>query len=147
MKRFRFRLQVVLDMRENELEQKQMEMARIVAALNLQQEKLRTIIEAQEKNSRELDELYNSNELDIIQIEGHKAFSLRLSADEKNQQRIIDNTKAILRRKQEDVLEAHKKVETLKKLKEKQEKQFYKEFLQAEIKEIDDITTARFKVV
>ena len=38
-----------------------------------------------------------------------------------------------------------KKVEVLKKLKEKQEKEYYKEFLQTETKEIDDITSARFR--
>ena len=42
LKKFKFRLQVVLEMRENELEQRQMEMAKIVAALNSQQEKLQT---------------------------------------------------------------------------------------------------------
>lgn len=146
MKRFRFRLQVVLDMREQELEQRQMEMAKIVAALNQQEAKLKEIYGIQDRNSKELEDLYNSDNLDLVQIEGHKAFGIRLTVDIKNQQRIIDNTRAILKRKQEEVLEAHKKVETLKKLKEKQEKEFYKEFYLAEIKEIDDITSARFNV-
>ena len=146
MKRFRFRLQVVLDMREQELEQRQMEMAKIVAVLNQQEAKLKEIYGIQDRNSKELEDLYNSDNLDLVQIEGHKAFGIRLTVDIKNQQRIIDNTRAILKRKQEEVLEAHKKVETLKKLKEKQEKEFYKEFYLAEIKEIDDITSARFNV-
>ena len=101
MKKFRFRLQVVLDMREKELEQRQMEMAKIVAALNSQQAKLQEIFEAQDLNTRELEALYNSGELDIVQIEGHKAFGIRLVGDARNQQRIIDNTKSILKRKQE----------------------------------------------
>ena len=63
-----------------------------------------------------------------------------------NKERIIANTKALLERKQIEVREAHKKVEILKKLKEKQEKEYYKEFLDAEIKEIDDITSARFNL-
>ena len=146
MKRFRFRLQVVLDMREQELEQRQMEMAKIVAVLNQQEAKLKEIYDIQDRNSKELEDLYNSDNLDLVQIEGHKAFGIRLTVDIKNQQRIIDNTRAILKRKQEEVLEAHKKVETLKKLKEKQEKEFYKEFYLAEIKEVDDITSARFNV-
>ena len=139
-------MQVVLDMREQELEQRQMEMAKIVAALNQQEAKLKEIYGIQDRNSKELEDLYNSDNLDLVQIEGHKAFGIRLTVDIKNQQRIIDNTRAILKRKQEEVLEAHKKVETLKKLKEKQEKEFYKEFYLAEIKEIDDITSARFNV-
>ena len=123
MKKFRFRLQVVLDMREKELEERQMEMARIVTALNTQQEKL-----------------------DIFQLEEHRTFGIKLIGDAKNQERIIANTKTILERKQLEVKEAYQKVETLKKLKEKQEKEFYKEFLHAEMKEIDDITSARFKI-
>ena len=133
-------------MREKELEQRQMEMARIVAALNLQKEKLQGIFRAQEKNTSEMEVLYEALELDIAQIEGHRTFGIKLINDAKNQERIINNTTAILARKQQEVKEAHQKVEVLKKLKEKQEKEYYKEFLHLEMKEIDDITSARFKI-
>ena len=146
LKNFKFRLQVVLDMREKELEQKQMEMAKIVSALNAQQEKLRAILAHQVKNNEELEMLFNSQDLDLVQIEGHRGFSIKLVGDAKNQERIIQNTNNLLKIKQKEVLEAHKKVEVLKKLKEKQEKEYYKEFLQAETKEIDDITSARFRI-
>ena len=146
MKKFKFRLQVVLDMREKELEQRQMEMAKIVAALNLQQEKLQGILNAQDSNTNEMEALYTASELDIMQIEGHRNFGIKLVNDARNQERIINNTKHILSRKQQEVKEAHQKVEVLKKLKEKQEKEFYKNFLQAEMKEIDDITSARFRL-
>jgi flagellar export protein FliJ len=52
----------------------------------------------------------------------------------------------LLARKQIEVREAHKKVEILKKLKEKQEQEYYKAFIDAEVKEIDDITSARFNI-
>lgn len=133
-------------MREKELEQKQMEMAKIVAALNAQIEKLQNILSAQERNSKELESLYDADELDIMQVEGHRTYGIKLTDDAKNQERIISNTKAILQKKQEEVQEAYKKVETLKKLKEKQEQEFYKEYLYLEMKEIDDITSARFKI-
>ena len=139
-------MQVVLDMREKELEQRQMEMAKIVTALNAQQEKLQNIFLAQTKNSEELEGLYTAGELDIVQIEGHRDFGIKLISDAKNQERIIANTKSILKMKQQEVQEAYKKVEALKKLREKQEKEFYKEFLYQEMKEIDDITSARFKI-
>ena len=133
-------------MREKELEKKQMEMAKIVSALNAQQEKLRAILAHQVKNNEELEMLFNSQDLDLVQIEGHRGFSIKLVGDAKNQERIIQNTNNLLKIKQKEVLEAHKKVEVLKKLKEKQEKEYYKEFLQAETKEIDDITSARFRI-
>ena len=145
MKKFKFRLQVMLDLREKELEQRQMEMAKIVATLNLQQEKLQNIFLAQENNTREMEQLYSAEDLDIMQIEGHRSYSIKLVTDAQNQERIINNTKSILSIKQKEVKEAYKKVEVLKKLKEKQEKEYYKSFLDMETKEIDDITSARFK--
>ena len=75
----------------------------------------------------------------------HQSYVLKLNNDAVNQERIIANTENILKYKQKEVLEAHKKVEVLKKLKEKQEKEYYKEFLLTETKEIDDITSARFR--
>lgn len=139
-------MQVVLDLREKELEERQMEMAKIVAALNAQQEKLQGIILAQEKNTSDMESLYLQESLDITQIEGHRGFGIKLVQDAKNQERIIANTQNILKMKQKEVKEAYQKVETLKKLKEKQEKEYYQEFLRAETKEIDDITSARYKI-
>ena len=138
-------MQVVLDMREKELEERQMEMAKVLSALNSQREKLQMILTAQEDNKNQLEELTNSSNLDITQIEMHRNYGIKLIADAKNQERIIQNTEAILERKQQEVIEAHQKVEVLKKLKEKQEKEYYKEFLSTETKEIDDITSARFR--
>ena len=134
-------------MRERELEARQMEMAKIVTALNQQQEKLQSILTAQDTNTRDLEALSSASELDIGQMEARRVFGIKLANDAKNQERIINNTKAILERKKQEVKEAHQKVEILKKLKEKQEKEFYKEFLHLEMKEIDDITSARFKAV
>ncbi len=133
-------------MRENELEQRQMEAAKILAALRQQEAKLNNIIKSQTLNSKELDSLFNAESLDIQQIEAHRDYGLKLETDIKNQERVITNTKMILEKKQEEVREAHKKAEILRKLKEKQEDEYYKEFLRLEVKEIDDITSARFNI-
>ena len=135
---------MVLDIRENELEQRQMEMAKIVAALNLQQQELQEILQSQVRNSEQIETLYTLESLDIQQIESHRVYGLKLIVDAQNKERIISNTKNLLELKRKEVNEAHKKVEVLRKLKEKQEKAYYKEFLDAEIKETDDITSARF---
>ena len=138
-------MQVVLDMRERELEERQMEMAKIIASLNSQKEKLQSILQAEDDNKNKLEELCNSENLEILQIESHRDYGIKLITDAKNQERIIQNTEAILKVKQKEVQEAHQKVEVLKKLKEKQEKEYYQEFLKAETKEIDDITSARYR--
>ena len=139
-------MQVVLDIREKELEERQMEMAKILAVLNEQKARLQEILNAQEENRLKLEELCTSSELDINQVESHRNYGIVLARDASNQQRLIKNTEIILEKKQLEVLEAHKKVEVLKKLKEKQEKEYYQEFLQAEMKEIDDITSSRFRL-
>ena len=133
-------------MRENELEQRQMEMAKILAFLNKQEQELNNIIQSRLRNTQEMDILYEQSTLDIHQLEAHRQYDIKLGVDIVNQQRKIDNTKMLLKRKQMEVAEAHKKVEILKKLKEKQEEKYYKDFLDAEIKEIDDITSARFNI-
>ena len=133
-------------MRENELEKRRIEAAKILAVLNEQTSRLEQILQAQKKNSEEMETLYNNDVFDIPQVEGHRDYGLKLVTDETNQRRIIANTKAILKKKQEEVREAHKQVEVLKKLKEKQEKQYYKDFLASEVKEVDDITSARFNI-
>lgn len=146
LKKFKFRMQVVLDMREKELEERQMEMAKILAALNAQKDKLQSICSAQATNQARLEAICTSEILDIAQVEMHRDYGLKLVQDAKNQERIIASTEGILKIKQKEVLEAHQKVEVLKKLKEKQEDEYYKEFLHAEMKEIDDITSARFRL-
>ena len=146
MKKFKFRLQVVLDMREKELEQRQMEAAKILTVLKKQEGELQEIIQSQAQNRDKIEILYSMESLDIQQVEAHRDYGLKLIIDEKNKQRIVDNTKNLLKIKQKEVAEAHKKVEVLKKLKEKQEKEYYKNFLDAEIKEIDDLTSARFNL-
>ena len=133
-------------MRENELEQRRIEAAKILAALKKQEAELENIIQSQLKNSQQIENLYTLDSLDIQQLESHRTYGLKLIVDAQNQERIIANTKAILERKQAEVREAHKKVEILKKLKEKQETQYYKDFLDSEVKEIDDITSARFNI-
>lgn len=139
-------MQVVLDIREKELEERQMELAKILAALNAQREKLQGIFNAQDENKMHLEGICTSEDVDISQVEMYRDYGLKLITDAKNQERIIANTESILKVKQNEVRIAHQKVEVLKKLKEKQEKEYYKEFLQAETKEIDDITSARFRL-
>ena len=133
-------------MRENELEQRRIEAAKILAVLRQQEAKLNEIIHSQTQNSEQMEALYTLDTLNIQQIESHRDYGLKLTIDAKNQERLIANTKIILERKQQEVVEAHKKAEVLKKLKEKQEKEYYKEFWNSEIKETDDITSARFNL-
>lgn len=146
MKKFSFRLQAVLDMRQKELEKKQQEMASIVKKLNAQMEELEFMKSKEVQTLNSLDSICNSSTLDLTTISSSNGYLIKLSNEVKKQLMIIENTKVILKAKQLEIAEAYKKVKVLEKLKEKQEEAYYKEYEVKLAKEIDDIATTRYKV-
>ena len=146
MKKFKFRLQSVLDMREKELEKKQQEMAGIVKILNSQIEELEYINSKSAEVLASLENMYNEASIDVTTISGSNGYLIKLEIEAKKQNQIIQNTKNVMQMKQLEINEVYKKVKVLEKLKEKQEKEYYKEFEVKTAKEIDDIVTTRYKV-
>lgn len=146
MKKYSFRLQTVLEIREKKLEEKRREMATVIAKLNEQNEYLEKLT-SKEKNVREtLEAIYNNKEeLDISEITNYKDFLGKVITDAKNQEKIIEKTTHLLRFKQLEVTEALKEVKILEKLKETQEKKFYQNYEYIQNKEIDDIASTRYK--
>lgn len=147
MKKYSFRLQTVLEMREKKLEDKRREMAIVIAKLNEQTEYLEGLI-SKEANARGvLEGIYEGvKELDILEITNYKDYLSKLIVDQKNQELIIEKTRNLLRFKQLEVLEALKAVKILEKLKETQEKKFYQHYEYVVAKEIDDIASTRYKI-
>ena len=145
MKKFTFRLQVVLNMREKTLEDKRLEMAQVVKRLNVQIEKLEGLKQKQERLTNELNGIYDNDEIDIGGIYTYKSFIAKLFDEIRNQEKIITEWRKLLRIKQNEINEALKQVKILEKLKEKEEKKFNDFINYQEAKEIDDIVTTRYK--
>jgi flagellar FliJ protein len=146
MKKYSFRLQTVLEMREKKLEDKRREMALVIAKLNEQNQLHEELIKRQEKTRISLENIYNSDkELDITEITNYKDYLGKSIVDAKNQEIVIDKTKNLLRFKQLEVTEALKELKILEKLKETQQKKFYEHYNYMEAKEIDDIASTRYK--
>lgn len=145
MKKFTFRLQVVLNMREKTLEDKRLEMAQVVKRLNVQIEKLEGLKQKQERLTNELNGIYDNDEIDIGGIYTYKSFIAKLFDDIRNQEKIISEWRKLLTIKQREVNEALKRVKILEKLKEKEEKKFNDFINYQEAKEIDDIVTTRYR--
>lgn len=145
MKKYSFRLQTVLEMREKKLEDKRREMAKVIAVLNEQNKKLDALISREHDTRSSLEQIYsNGRELDIIEITNYKNYLGKVIVDAKNQEVTIQKTKFALKFKQLEVTEALKEVKILEKLKETQEKKFYKEYEYVQAKEIDDIASTRY---
>lgn len=148
MKKYSFRLQTVLGMREKFLEEKQLEMAKIADMLNKQITKLENLLSKKENTRISLENIYEKDEaLDIFGITNYKNFLAKIINDVKIQEGVIENIKSVLKVKQMEVNEAYKEVKVLEKLKEKQEKKFYQHFEYVQAQEIDDISSTRYKRV
>lgn len=145
MKKYSFRLETVLELREKKLEDKRLEMAKVIAQLNEQNKKLEELKFKQENTKTSLENIYQGRkELDILEITNYKDYLGRIITDGKTQQKVIENTKNLLRFKQLEVTNALKEVKTLEKLKETQQKKYYQHYNYLESKEIDDIASTRF---
>lgn len=148
MKKYKFRLETVLGMRRKVLEEKQLEMAKVVNILNMQIKLLEDLSSKKDLTKKNLEKIYeNDTELDILEITNHKNFFSKIINEIKIQEQVIKNTKIILQAKQQEVTEALKEVKILEKLKEKQENKFYKHYEYLQGKETDDITTTRYQKI
>lgn len=146
MKKYSFRLQTVLEMKQKKLEDKRREMALVLSKLNEQNQYLEELTIKQKNARHSLETIYSSGqELDILEVTNYKDFMGKVITDAKNQEKIIEKTKNLLRVKQFEVTEAHKAVKILEKLKETQEKKFYQHYEYVQAKEIDDIASTRYK--
>lgn len=147
MRRFTFRLQSILNIREKKLEDERLKLAEIISKLETQKDILLEMSEKKENLEKELSDLLNNQVLDIQFTVNYKGYIKQLSDDIKTQFEVIKRTQSELSEQQKKVSEAYREVKILEKLKEKQYKDFLFEYEQSQIKEIDDITSARQKKV
>ena len=146
MKKYLFRLQPVLDIREKTLEDKRLEMAKVIQLLNEQQDGLEKLLAKQDAYKEELESLSLEDDLNVFSLANFKNYMVNLQTQIKQQEANIENTKKALRVKQDAVNEALKDVKVLEKLKEKQSQKFYRDIEMKEANEIDDISTARYRL-
>lgn len=147
MRRFTFRLQSVLNIKEKKLEDERLKLAEIISTLEAQKDIFLELNDKKENLEKELALALESSNLDIQIIVSEKNYLQRIEQDIKTQFEIIKKTQIELEEQQIAVNEAYKEVKVLEKLKEKQYKNFLFEYEQNQIKELDDITNSRRKKV
>lgn len=145
MKRFQFRLQVVLDIKEKLLEEKLLELSKVQRGLQEAVDKQRTLENYQlEINNALMNVFESGNDLDLVEVQRYKDFINKLIVDLSNQKVVIQNITRVLDMKRREVNEVLKEKKVLEKLKENQQKKFYQEFEQYERRELDDIASSRY---
>ncbi len=147
MRRFKFRLQSVLNIKEKKLEDERLKLASIISTLEAQKDVFLELNEKKENLEKELNSTLENSILDIQNVVAYKNYINRLEDDIKTQFEIIKKTQIELEEQQMQVNQAYKEVKVLEKLKEKQYNNFLFEYEQNQIKELDDITNSRRKKV
>ena len=146
MKKFKFRLQSVLDAREKALEDRQLEMAQIQAKLTQQQKHLDDLYDNLKTTKNNLEALLSAgSNIDLTLIRNYQCYIPKLKEDIRNQHKLIADTEIELDDKKAEVLEALKAKTMLEKLKEKGFKEFLTEIEKADLLMIDEIATGRYK--
>ncbi len=145
MRRFSFRLQSVLNLKEKNLEDERLKLAGIISVLESQKDVLLEMNEKKGYLETELEEVTKESTLDIENVVGYKNYLNQVTQDIRMQFEIIKKTQFELEEQQLKVNQAYKEVKILEKLKEKQYQDFLMQYEQSQIKELDDITISRQK--
>ena len=145
MKKFQFRLQVVLDIKEKLLEQKLLELSKVQRGLQEAVQKQRTLEGYQQEINEALMNVFQSgNDLDFVEVQRYKDFINKLIVDISNQKVVIQNISKVLELKRKEVNEIIKEKKVLEKLKENQKKKYYQSYEHYQTRELDDMSSARY---
>lgn len=147
MKKFNFKLETVLKLREKILEDKMLELAKIMRILSDAEEELNRLFQERTNVNNEIVEVYTAKEnVDYVMVDIFRNYTIKLTSKAKQQESLIKEIKNSIKIKQKEVREALKNRDVLVKLKEKQFQSYYKEIEYKEMQELDDITICRYKV-
>ncbi len=146
MKKFKFRFESVLTIRAKALDDRLLEMAQVQNRLNMAIEHLEQLYcELNETKIQSETMLENEKDIDITLIEAYRNYLLKLESDIKNQHKVITGIETELDSAKENVKEALKALKIMEKLKEKDFRQYIKDFEEAGFREIDEIAVNRFR--
>ncbi|MBO5948320.1 flagellar export protein FliJ [bacterium] len=144
MKKYTFRLQTVLDIKVNKLNEKLVELAQVQQILSAEEEKLANLKSRKNVAYEELIQIYSLEKaLDIQEVCNYKGFLGKIEIEIKQQEDRIENVMFFVKQKQTEVNQALKEKKILEKLKEKEKNAYYQEFIKQEAKELDDLASTR----
>ena len=145
MKKFKFRLQTVLELKSKILDEKLIELSKILSQIKAEEDILNELEEKQNSlNLEVLSLISNSSNINIEQVVNLKNYLPKLEDKIKSQRQLINDMKNVLELKQDEVNAAYRDKEILEKLKDKQKNAYYKEFEITQNNELDDITICRY---
>lgn len=145
MKKFKFRLQTVLELKSKILDEKLIELSKILSQIKTEEDILNQLVEKQNSLNLELLTLIsNCSNINVEQVVNLRNYLPKIEDKIKSQKQLINDMKNVLEIKQDEVNAAYRDKEILEKLKDKQKKSYYQEFEKKQNNELDDITICRY---
>lgn len=145
MKKFKFRMQPILEIREKKLEDERLKLAELQNILNSQIDILNEMEYKKRKLIERIEVLQNGEIMAINEICNCRMFLERINSDIQIQLGLIKKTQIKIEEQKKAMTVAYQELKTLENLKEKQETEHLKQFEKLEMKEIDDIAISRYK--
>jgi len=143
-KSFKFRMQSILDHKQDLEDKEKEKLAKILQRLDQAQKYLAGLEYKKEVTRLELKEKQRAGELDINTLRIYNQYLKKLDQDILNTKLLIEQIKAEEREQRQNLLKAAQERQTFEKLKEKHREQFDAEVAEKERKLIDELATIKF---
>lgn len=138
MKKFSFKLEKVLELREFEEEQAKIELGKAIAETERINEELRLIAEKRVQNSK--NRFSTGDVMEQLAIEN---YITRLDSEKERLLEELAQAELVVEQKRSVFAESLKNRKVISKLKEKRAAEYKKEFYKTEENEIDDVFTSK----
>ncbi|MDD3395480.1 MAG: flagellar export protein FliJ [Anaerotignum sp.] len=140
MKKFSFQLESVMNYKNQRLENKKAEHARIIAKVNEQNQKIDSLGEKFKGINLEYNEKKVAG-ISIIEAMEYSGFLYKLEVEIQQEKRLLDDLKKIEEEKRAEVVEVKIETSTLEKLKEKKLESYNKEVQKSEERYIEEFVS------
>jgi flagellar FliJ protein len=138
MKRFKFNLEEVLQLRKFREEECKLALGQAVAALNMIENEIReTAVKRHNAASNRF--------ADVVEMTSWENYILWLDRQTQKLMEQAAQAEIIVEEKRALFIEAERKLNTMEKLREKQQKEYRKEAMYLQMAEVDDITASRYR--
>jgi len=140
MKRFKFNLEKVLQLRKFKEEECKLALGQAISALNLIENDIKTTALKRHNAAA-------SRFTDTIEMISWDNYINRLDQEAEKLAEKAAQAEIVVEQKRALYLEAQKELKAIEKLKEKQQKEYRKEMLDYEMNQVDELTSSRYNLV
>lgn len=140
MRRFNFKLQKILELKQFKEEEAKNELGKAISILNSIENEIK-------QNATKRLQASQLRFTDPTQVYAWEAYIARLQQETQRLMEQAAQAEMIVEEKREIYMEAYREMKSIEKLKEKREKEYHKDMLNTEMNILDDIVTSRHSVV